>query len=153
MSQPTDAGSAPESPVLVVNEDLAIRLSELTFRATRAGGPGGQHVNTSSTRVELVWDVAGSPSLSEPQRRRIVSKLGNRISHEGLLQLSDATTRSQHRNREAVTERLRELVAEALIIPKPRKKTRPSRASKERMLQAKKRRSQVKKMRGPVRPE
>lgn len=141
---------APDTSVLVVNDDLFIPTSELTYRATRAGGPGGQHVNTSSTRVELVWDVAGTPSLSEAQRKRITSKLANRISQEGLLQLSDAGTRSQHRNREAVTARLTELLAEALVVPKPRKKTRPSRASKERRLKAKKRRSEVKKLRGPV---
>lgn len=147
---PHDEIPVPETSVLVVNDDLFIPRSELTYRATRAGGPGGQHVNTSSTRVELVWDVAGTTSLSETQRKRIMSKLGNRISQEGLLQLSDASTRSQHRNREAVTARLTELLAEALVVPKRRKKTRPSRASKERRLKAKKRRSEVKRLRGPV---
>lgn len=150
---PHDEQAPDDTSVLVVNDNLFIPKSELTYRATRAGGPGGQHVNTSSTRIELVWDVAGTPSLTDSQRRRITEKLGNRISQEGLLQLSDASTRSQHRNRETVTERLAELLAEALIVQKPRKKTRPSRASKERMLKAKKRRSEVKRLRGPVRPE
>lgn len=148
-----DERTAPEDSFLRVNDDLFIPKSELTYRASRAGGPGGQHVNTSSTRIELVWDVAGSQTLTDPQRQRILSRLANRISQEGLLQLSDAGTRSQHRNREAVTERLAELLAEALIVPKRRKRTRPTRASRERRLKSKKRRSEIKRMRGPVNPE
>lgn len=136
-----------------VGDDLFVAKSELTFRASRAGGPGGQHVNTSSTRVELVWDVAGSPSLDERQRQRLLKKLASRLTGEGVLQLADASTRSQHRNREAVTERFREIVAEALIVPKPRKKTRPPKAAKERRLRAKKHRSEVKRLRGPVKGE
>lgn len=139
--------------VLSINDDLFLPESELSYRASRSGGPGGQHVNTSSTRVELVWDVEGSPSLTEAQRARIRNKLGNRISNEGLLQLSDAGSRSQHQNKEAVTERLVELLREALHVPKRRKKTRPSRASIERHRKAKKRRSEIKRMRGPVRRE
>lgn len=140
-----------DESTISIRDELFIPKSELTFRASRAGGPGGQHVNTSSTRVELVWDVAGSPSVTETQRRRIRSKLANRVSQEGLLQLADASTRSQHRNREAVTERFRELLEEALTVAKPRKKTKPTRASRERRLQAKKQRSEVKRMRKPVR--
>lgn len=136
-----------------VGDDLFVAKSELTFRASRSGGPGGQHVNTSSTRVELVWDVAGSPSLDERQRQRLLKKLASRLTGEGVLQLADASTRSQHRNREAVTERFREIVAEALIVPKPRKKTRPPKAAKERRLRAKKHRSEVKRLRGPVKGE
>lgn len=141
------------SPFIPIEDDLFIAKSELTYRATRAGGPGGQHVNTSSTRVELMWDVGASPSLTDAQRRRILSRLSNRINQEGVLQLSDAGTRSQHRNREAVTERFRELVAEALVVRKPRKKTKPSRASRERRLREKKKRGEVKRLRGPVRGE
>lgn len=140
-----------DDSTISIRDELFIPKSELTFRASRAGGPGGQHVNTSSTRVELVWDVAGSPSVTETQRRRIRSKLANRVSQEGLLQLADASTRSQHRNREAVTERFRELLEEALTVAKPRKKTKPTRASRERRLQSKKQRSEVKRMRKPVR--
>lgn len=136
-----------------VGDDLFVAKNELTFRASRSGGPGGQHVNTSSTRIELVWDVAGSPSLDERQRQRLLKKLATRLTGEGVLQLADASTRSQHRNREAVTERFREIVAEALVVPKPRKKTRPPKAAKERRLRAKKRRSEVKRLRGPVKGE
>jgi ribosome-associated protein len=140
-----------DDSTISIRDELFIPKSELTFRASRAGGPGGQHVNTSSTRVELVWDVASSPSVTETQRRRIRSKLANRVSQEGLLQLADASTRSQHRNREAVTDRFRELLEEALTVAKPRRKTKPTRASRERRLQSKKQRSEVKRMRKPVR--
>jgi ribosome-associated protein len=104
-------------------------------------------VNTSSTRVELAWDVAGSPSLSDEQRARIREKLANRISGEGVLLLSASEHRSQHQNREAVTGRLVELVRQALVVPKARKKTRPSRAAREARLKAKRHRSEVKRRR------
>jgi ribosome-associated protein len=140
-----------ETPFLHVNDDLFLPRAELSFRASRAGGPGGQHVNTSSTRVELVWDVAGSPTLTEAQRARILDKLANRITVEGVLQLAEGGSRSQHQNKEAVTSRLEELLRQALHVPKPRRKTRPPRASRERRLRNKKHRSEVKRMRGPVR--
>jgi len=136
--------------VLVVTDNLFIPRAELSYRASRSGGPGGQHVNTSSTRVELVWDVNGSPSLTEEQRTLILEKLANRINAEGQLQLASSDNRSQFRNKEAVTERFTELLREALHVPKPRKKTRPSRANREKRLEAKKRRSETKRMRGPV---
>lgn len=121
-----------------------IPLHELTFRATRAGGPGGQHVNTSSTRVELWWDAAGSPSLTAEERTLLLSVLGHRLDARGGLRLVSATTRSQLQNREAVIERLQRLVAEALVPPKRRKKTKPPRSAGERRLEAKKRRSATK---------
>jgi ribosome-associated protein len=139
--------------VLAINDDLFVPLAELSFRASRAGGPGGQHVNTSSTRVELVWDVGSSPSLREEQRARILEKLANRISGEGLLLLAEGGSRSQHRNKEAVLERTAELLREALHVPKRRKRTRPPRASREQRLQSKKRRSEVKRLRGRIDPE
>ena len=121
-----------------------IPLHELSFRATRAGGPGGQHVNTSSTRVELWWHAAGSPSLTAAEHARLLSALGHRLDGEGWLRLVSAATRSQLQNREAVIERLQRLVAEALVPPKRRKKTKPPRAAAERRLDAKKRRSAIK---------
>lgn len=132
---------------------MSVPRAELSFRASRAGGPGGQHVNTSSTRVELVWDVVGTSSLTEQQRSRVLEKLANRINAEGELLLAESGSRSQHQNRETVTERFVELLAEALHVPKPRRKTKPPKASRERRLQAKKRRSEVKRLRGPVTPE
>lgn len=130
-----------------VNPALAIPAAELSYRASRSGGPGGQHVNTSSTRIELVWDVANSPSLTEEQRARLLEKLSGRINSEGVLALASAATRSQHRNREDVTERFAILLREALEVPRARRKTRPSRASKERRLQEKKQRSETKRIR------
>ena len=140
----TDAGD------LVVNDSLRLPRAELAYRATRSGGPGGQHVNTSSTRVELVWDVERSPSLSEEQRELIRRKLANRISSEGLLLLAASEHRSQLRNREAATERLVALLREALVVPAARKKTRPGRAAREARLRAKKRRSELKRLRGAL---
>ncbi len=130
-----------------INARLTIPATELTYRASRSGGPGGQHVNTSSTRVELVWDVGASAVLSEEQRDRLREKLGSRISGEGLLSLAGSTTRSQHRNRQEVTERFAEVVRSALEVPKPRRKTKPPRAAGEERLRQKKRRSEAKRLR------
>lgn len=138
---------------LPITDSVSVPSAELSFRASRSGGPGGQHVNTSSTRMELVWDVATSPSLTEQQRKRVLEKLGNRINSEGQLLLAEGGSRSQHQNREAVTERFISLLAEALHVPKPRRKTRPPRSSREKRLKAKKHRSEVKRMRGPVKTD
>lgn len=139
-----------DSESLIVNSSVSVPRAELSFRASRSGGPGGQHVNTSSTRIELVWDVVGSASLTEQQRLRVLDKLGNRINSEGQLLLAESGSRSQQQNREVVVDRFVELLAEALRVPKPRRKTRPPKAEKERRLQAKKRRSEIKRLRGPV---
>jgi ribosome-associated protein len=136
--------------VLQITDDVWVPRTELTFRATRSGGPGGQHVNTSSTRVELAWDVAHSPNLTDEQRARVMVKLANRINNDGVLLLTEGGSRSQHQNREAVTDRFRELLANALHVPRPRRKTRPPRAAKEQRLRAKRHRSEIKRTRGPV---
>ena len=130
-----------------ISPDLSIADSELTFRATRAGGPGGQHVNTSSTRVELWWDLAGSPSLSDEQRRWLNTRLAARIDSEGWLRLVSTGSRSQLQNRKDVTERFRTVLVQALVVPKKRKKTRPTKAAKERRLAGKKRSSAKKELR------
>jgi ribosome-associated protein len=142
-----------ESPFLEIDGELFLPRAELDFRASRSGGPGGQHVNTSSTRVELVWNVAASPSLTEAQRARIQEKLGNRINAAGELLLAESGSRSQHQNREAVVGRLVELLTEALHVPKPRKRTKPTRSPRARRLESKKKRSEVKRLRGPVKSE
>jgi ribosome-associated protein len=129
---------------------LIIPRSELEYRATRSGGPGGQHVNTSSTRIELTWNVQTTPSLDDAQRARVSEKLANRIDERGVLRLTSSGSRSQHQNREDVTERFARLIAQALHQPRPRKKTRPSRAAKEARLQSKKRRSRTKEQRRSV---
>jgi ribosome-associated protein len=132
---------------LEVNDSVRIPRAELTYRATRSGGPGGQHVNTSSTRVELAWDVGASPSVGDEQRALIREKLSNRINGEGVLLLAASDHRSQNQNKEAVTERFVELVRQALLVPKKRKKTRPGKAAREARLRAKKHRSEVKRSR------
>ncbi len=142
----------PEDP-LRIEGGPDIPMSELTFRATRSGGPGGQHVNTSATRVELTWDVKASPSLSDAQRARILKRLSNRIDASGVLRLVAGRTRSQHRNREEAAARFADMIAKALRRPKKRKKTRPPRRSKEKRLRQKKRRGELKKLRGRVDPE
>lgn len=137
-------------PELRITESVIVPRAELSFRASRAGGPGGQHVNTSSTRIELLWDVAGTPSLTEQQRKRVLDKLANRINTEGQLLLAEGGSRSQQQNREAVIARFVELVAEALHVPKPRRRTKPPKSSREQRLQDKKHRSEIKRLRGPL---
>ncbi|HET9119572.1 MAG TPA: alternative ribosome rescue aminoacyl-tRNA hydrolase ArfB [Solirubrobacterales bacterium] len=138
---------------LDVSPELRLPLTELEFRATRSGGPGGQHVNTSSTRVELWWDVATSPSLTDEQRLRLLNRLGSRLDSAGRLRLVSSESRSQLRNRESVMERLREVVAQALTVPRPRRRTKPTRASKIARQVAKRRRSAVKRERRPPRDD
>jgi ribosome-associated protein len=138
---------------LTISPDLTIPLAELSFRASRASGPGGQHVQKTASRIELVWSVRTSPSLAEPQRERLLLKIGNRINAEGELVLAESGSRSQHRNREVVIERFRQLVAAALVVPKPRRKTRPPRASREQRIGEKKHRADVKRRRGSPREE
>jgi ribosome-associated protein len=136
---------------LEITPDLLLPLSELDYRATRSGGPGGQHVNTSSTRIELWWDIGASPTLKDEQRGRLLTRLATRLDGEGRLRIVASESRSQLRNREAATERLREVVAAALAVPKPRKRTKPSRAAKAARLDAKRRRAATKRERRPPR--
>jgi ribosome-associated protein len=127
--------------------------NELEIRASRAGGPGGQHVNKVSTRIEVVWDVAGSPSLPPDLKNRLLTRLASRLDTRGRLRVVAADSRSQARNRDAALERLRALVAEALRPRKPRKPTRPTAASRERRLREKQRRGQRKRERRPADPD
>ena len=130
--------------LLEIDPALSIPMAELTYRASRSGGPGGQHVNTSSTRIEVVWDIAGSPSLNEARRARLLDQLATRLDKEGRLRLVSGATRSQLQNRADVTARLARIVAKALEVPRPRKRTRPSRASKAARLDAKRKRAGLK---------
>ena len=141
----------PHRPGLRVSASLTIPEAELSWRFSRSSGPGGQGVNTADSRVELVWDVAHSAVLSPHQRDRIVERLRGRLVN-GALTIAASEHRAQLRNRDAARERLVTLVAEALRPPAPqRRATTPSRGSKERRLTAKKRRTDVKKMRRPPR--
>jgi ribosome-associated protein len=129
---------------LEITPELVLPLVELDYRATRSGGPGGQHVNTSSTRIEVWWDLGSSPTLTEEQRTRLLARLSSRLDSDGRLRVVASESRSQLRNREAATERLRELVASALEVRRPRKRTKPSRVAKAARLEAKRRRSALK---------
>lgn len=133
-----------EADTLVVNRLLSIPRAELSVRASRSGGPGGQHVNTSSTRVELLWNVWESPTLFDDQRALLMLALRTRLSAAGELRVVASDTRSQLRNRALAEKRLAEIVRRALIIKKARKKTRPTRSAVERRLAAKKVRSKLK---------
>jgi ribosome-associated protein len=130
-------GGVMDDPV-TVNERLKLPLAEIEFRASRSSGPGGQHANVTASRIEAVFDVEASPTLSEAQRTRLLEKLGGRVTAVA----QDA--RSQARNRELALERLRERLAGALTEPKKRRPTRPSRAAEERRLEQKRRTSQRK---------
>jgi ribosome-associated protein len=126
-----------------VNRSLAIPLSELTFRFTPSGGPGGQHANKVSTRVELRFDVEHSPSLGPGQRARLLRRLGPEV------RVVANRHRSQARNRDEAVERLRDRLADALSVSRPRTPTRPSRSSVERRLSEKRRRADQKRSRRP----
>lgn len=124
---------------LRITASVAIPRGELSVRATRAGGPGGQHVNTSSTRIELTWNVRTSAVLGDAQRERALRALAGRLDGEDTLRVVASDTRSQLQNRALAEERLAALVRRALAVPRPRRKTRPTRASVERRLTQKKR--------------
>jgi ribosome-associated protein len=126
---------------------FSIPSQELEIRATRARGPGGQHVNKASTRVEVVWDIARSAVLSDAQRARLLKRLATRIDGQGRMRVASDASRSQRRNLEAAVERLHELVRDALRVPKARKATRPTRSSVERRLDAKRRHARQKRER------
>ncbi|MFU8839095.1 MAG: alternative ribosome rescue aminoacyl-tRNA hydrolase ArfB [Nitriliruptoraceae bacterium] len=128
---------------------VRIPEAELELRAARSSGPGGQSVNTTDSKVELRWDVANSAALSTTQRDRVRERLASRLTRDGVLILTGSEHKSQHRNREAVLARFRSIVGEALTPPRPRRRTRPTRASKERRLQSKKHRAELKRLRKP----
>jgi len=132
---------------LEVAPGIAIPLAELELRASRAGGPGGQHVNKTATRIELVFDLAHSPSLPGEARERLLVALAHRLDARGCLRVVAARSRSQLRNREEALERLRDLLARALAPRRPRRATRPTRASVERRLTEKKARGALKRER------
>ena len=129
---------------IVVSPTLTIPASELSFRASRAGGPGGQHVNTSSTRIELLWDLTRSATITEDVRARLLEKLASRLDAAGMVRVVASDRRSQSQNREAAAERLAKLVRQALVIPRKRRATRPTAASREERLTKKKRRGERK---------
>ena len=127
---------------LRVGRGVAIPLAEIQLRASRSSGPGGQHANVTASRIEAVFDVQASGSLSDEQKRRVMARCGP------VVRAVAQDTRSQRRNRELALERLAGRIASALAVQRPRKKTRPTRAAKERRIQQKRRRSDTKRLRG-----
>jgi ribosome-associated protein len=139
----SDPTAAPHN-LLVVNESLSIPRSELDVRVSRSSGAGGQHVNKTSSRVEIFWNVSASRALTDEQRARLSQKLASRMTSDGSIRVVASDMRSQTRNRELAEERLADVVRRALVIPKKRRATKPSRASKEARLESKKRHSSKK---------
>ena len=138
--------SAPDAPAegqLRINAGLCIPLREISVRASRSSGPGGQHANVTASRVEASFDVLASSSLSEAQRERLLARAGRRLVAVA------QDERSQARNRELALARLRERLAQALAPTKPRQSTKPTAASRERRLAAKRRASERKRERRP----
>ena len=135
--------------VLQLSATLAIPRAELVYRASRAGGAGGQHVNTSSTRIELLWNVRDTQVLDDAQRARVTSKLASRLDGDGWLRIVSSARRSQLQNREAAEDRLVALITAALVVPRKRKATKPTRGSKETRLAEKKKRGDTKRQRRP----
>jgi ribosome-associated protein len=124
-----------------------IPASELVEQASRSGGPGGQHVNTSSTRVTLRWNLRETRGLRPEARARALARLATRLTRSGELVLHADSHRSRRRNQQDARERLQAMVAEALVVEKPRRATKPTRASRGRRLDAKRRRGESKQLR------
>lgn len=147
------SAAVPAGNALVVTRRVMIPVAELRYRFSRGSGPGGQNVNKVASRVELVFDLEGSPSLTDDQKRRIRTALGRRVDTSGRLTLAAGESRSQWENRRIVTQRFLLLLQDALRPKARRIATAPHGGSKEKRLSAKKARSQVKSLRGRVGPE
>ncbi|NII55943.1 alternative ribosome rescue aminoacyl-tRNA hydrolase ArfB [Luteibacter sp. SG786] len=133
--------------MLIVTRSIAIPDAELVERFTRADGPGGQHVNRTESAVELRFDVAGSPSLPDDVRARLLARRDRRMTDAGVLVIQARRFRDQARNREDARERLADVLREGTVVARKRVATKPTRASKERRLAGKAQRSQTKKTR------
>lgn len=137
----------PADGSLYVNGSLSIPRDELDVRVSRASGAGGQHVNKTSSRVEIFWNVLASRALSDEQRSRLREKLTSRLTTDGSIRVVASDMRSQTRNRELAEGRLAELIARSLIVPKKRRPTKPTKASREARLDTKKKHSSKKRER------
>ena len=133
--------------MIQITKDIALDEDELQFDFVRAAGPGGQNVNRVATAVQLRFDVRRSPSLTETVRARLMRLAGSRINKEGVLIINARRFRTQTRNRKDAIDRLIDLIRRAAQREKPRKKTRPSNAARDRRLQEKRRRSRIKNLR------
>jgi ribosome-associated protein len=139
--------SPPTADSLMVNGSVAIPRTELDVRVSRSSGAGGQHVNKTSSRVEIFWNIPSSRAVSEEERSRLMNKLASKLTTEGSIRVVASDMRSQSRNRELAEERLAELVRRALVIPKKRRPTKPTKASREARLEEKKRQAKKKRER------
>jgi ribosome-associated protein len=136
--------------MIPITDHIAIEDDEITERFVRASGPGGQHVNKTSTAVELRFDVANSPSLPDGVKARLAKLAGSRMTLEGVIVLFAQGARSQEMNRQEARDRLVELIRKATEVPKPRRKTKPTYSSKLKRLEGKSRRAGIKAARGSV---
>ena len=136
---------------LEVEPGVSIPDSDLSFAFVRASGPGGQNVNKVSSAVQLRFDMAGSTALSDAVKNRLRALAGRRLTDDGAILIIARNQRSQEHNRREALERLAELVRRALVVPKTRKATKPTRASRERRLEVKTRQQRTKQQRGKVR--
>jgi ribosome-associated protein len=132
------------SDQIIITPTLSIPGSELRFRFSRSGGPGGQNVNKVSSRVEVLFSIEDSPSLSEAQKHRLLTRLAGRLDSDGILYVQVDESRSQWQNRQIAVERLASILRNALKVPKRRVATRRTQASHSRRLQAKKKRGELK---------
>jgi len=136
--------------MLEINSQIRIADTELQWTFVRSGGPGGQNVNKVASKAVVRWNLAASPSVPEDVKARMRMQQRNRITTEGDLIITSQRYRDQERNKQDCLEKFRDIILQAFITPKPRKPSKPSHASRERRLQVKRRRSQVKKTRGRV---
>jgi len=132
---------------LVVNNEIVIPENELEITTSRAGGPGGQHVNKSDTKITIRWNVKNTTALNEVLKERVLQNLQNRLTSDGDLIVNNSESRSQMQNKENALLRLSEIVKNALYVPKKRKKTKASKQAKEKRLKSKAIRGEIKKMR------
>jgi ribosome-associated protein len=133
----------PVDDPLQLGRGVEVPLTEVELRTSRSSGPGGQHANVTASRVEAVFDVGASGSLTEEQKRRVTARLGP------VVRATAQDTRSQTRNRELALERLRSRLASALVVQRPRRATKPTAASRRKRAESKRRRSDVKRARRP----
>lgn len=143
MSQPP----FPDADALDITPQVRIPMHEIVLTAISGGGPGGQHVNKSATRIALQWNVRTTQALRDEQRERVLTQLASRLDTDGQLRIVAGEYRSQQQNRRAALARLQQLIARALVVPRVRRATRPSRGAVQERLTDKRKRAETKRQR------